>query len=581
VWVKAQTLPRLLLPYINDRKVLYGTSSTPGSEVSSNAQEVSQKLIVEFSSPNIAGDFEGKHLRSTIIGAFVSSLHEQMGWDVTRFNFLGDWGKDMALLGVGWEKFGSEEAFQKDPTAHLLDVNRKIHELFLPEQSASKQAREEAKKKALEETKKKAHNVSIEKEQDEVDLVAEIESKGLFAERNDFLKKMENGDEVALAIYKRIRDINILNYTKFYARLGITFDEYSGESKVGQETMAEIEQLLKEKNIYEESEGAWIVKLDAKSGKAVVRDRSGSSTYLLRYLAAILERSRTSDFDKMVFVASDRSGHFSKMFKIFEALGMDEVRAKLQHVQFSDVSHMSEKLKHGNQPHKILDQCENAMLEVLKADKSGLLGSSEDTAKILSTSSLLTQELSTKRASDHTFDIDAMTSFKSGTGTALQYWYMRLCSILKTHTITEDVPTEEYGSLDEEEQTKLLLVLGQYPDVTHAAFKSLESAPITTYLASVVEHLSDCLDDDDDDEEDADEAGKVEDEGNKAELSDGATQAVQDSEVEDKVEEVTITSAQAALYEATRFVLENGMRLLGIAPFMVPQPNRADTPVAA
>ncbi|KAF2791990.1 Nucleotidylyl transferase [Melanomma pulvis-pyrius CBS 109.77] len=529
ICVTPQTVPRVLVPYINDRKGEYGSDLALGLRDPSLPTGGRQKLVVEFSSPNIASEFQGKHLRSTIIGSFVSSLHENMGWDVTRLNYFGDWGKDMALLGVGWEKFGSEEAFQEDPTTHLLEVYHKIQELFLPEQVASKKARDEAKKKA----------------QDEVEGTAEIESKGVFAERNEFFKRMENGDENALALYKRIRDVNTDNYAKLYARMGITFDEYSGESKVSQETMVEIEQLLKDKGICEESGGAWIIKLGARSGTAVIRDRSGSSTYLLRYLAAVLERSRKFEFDKMIFVAADRNGHFSKMFKIFDALDMTELRGKLQHVQFGDVSHMSDKLGHGHQPHEILNQCEKAMMDVLKADgiRAGLVGNSEDTAKVLGISGLLTQELSTKKTGDHAFDIDGMTSFKPGTGPDLQYWYARLCSILKAHPITEDLLHEEYGSLDDEEQTSLLLVLGQYPDITHAAFKSLESTPITAYLANVIEHLSDILD-----EHNAAEAG--------------------------------ITPAQAALYEATRTVLENGMKLLGLIPIALQQQDRADTPVA-
>ena len=586
VWAKAQTLPRLLLPYINDRKAMYGSDSILGLKIPVDTKEGRQKLLLEFSSPNIASEFEGKHLRSTVIGSFVSRLHEQMGWDVTRRNFLGDWGKDMALLGVGWERFGSEEAFQEDPTMHLLDVYQKIHELFSPELAASKKAREGAKQKALEESKKKAHNVPIEKEQDEVDVVAEIESRGLFAERNELLKKMEDGDEAALAIYKRIRDFHIRDYMNFYARLGITFDEYSGESKVSQQTMAEIEEILKEKGVCEQSEGAWVVKLDAKSGKAVVRDRSGSSTYLLRYLAAILERSREYDFDKMIFIAADRTGHFSKMFKIFHALDMGELRAKLQHVQFSDVSHMAEKLKHGKQPHKILDQCENAMLEVLKANESraNLLGSPEDTARALGITGLLAQELSTKRASDHGFDIDTMTSFKPGTGPDLQYWYVRLNSILRKHSINKDLPTEGYETLDKEEQTKLLLILGQYPEITHAAFKSLESAPIVTYLASVVEHLSDCLNDEDEGEED-DNPGEEADENTVEKEHEEASNEVEQANIEGaagkvKAEEATITPAQAALYEATQIVLHNGLKLLGLSPLSSLQQDRADTPLA-
>jgi len=49
-------------------------------------------MLIDFSSPNIAKPFHAGHLRSTIIGAVVSNLHEAMGWKVTRLNYLGDWG---------------------------------------------------------------------------------------------------------------------------------------------------------------------------------------------------------------------------------------------------------------------------------------------------------------------------------------------------------------------------------------------------------------------------------------------------------------------------------------------------------
>ena len=55
-------------------------------------------MLIDFSSPNIAKPFHAGHLRSTIIGAVVSNLHEAMGWRVTRLNYLGDWGTQYGQL---------------------------------------------------------------------------------------------------------------------------------------------------------------------------------------------------------------------------------------------------------------------------------------------------------------------------------------------------------------------------------------------------------------------------------------------------------------------------------------------------
>jgi arginyl-tRNA synthetase len=274
VFVKPDSLPLILLPYIADRKTAYGSASA------SSAEDAAQKkLVVEFSSPNITSEFQGKHIRSTIIGAFIGRLHELMGWDVKRINYLGDWGKPIALLYVGWTKYGSEEAYEADPVGHLLKVYHRIEEDFKPEQAASKQARDDVAKEG----------------EDRGEAQIEIESKGIFAERNEAFKKLEEGNEELVAFWKRVRDSNIADYTKFYQRLGIRFDEYSGESQISPNTMNEVEQMLKAKHISEESGGARIVhmqNLGAKAGTAIIRDRSGSSTYLLRDLAAVLERSR-------------------------------------------------------------------------------------------------------------------------------------------------------------------------------------------------------------------------------------------------------------------------------------------------
>ncbi|KAF2474683.1 Nucleotidylyl transferase [Lindgomyces ingoldianus] len=509
IMLMPETLPRLLLPFISDRKEAYGCDLNIGLNDSLLPESGRKRLVIEFSSPTITKDFEGKHLRSTIIGACISKMHQIMGWDVTKINYLGDWGKPIGLLGVGFEKFGSEEALQVDPIGHLLQVNHKITEEFAPEEAEHKRIR------------------------DEKGDTAELENQGLYAERNAFFKKMEDKNEEAFAFSKRVRDLNINYYTQLYARLGISFDEYSGESQVSEDTMNEIEKLLKDKGICEEKDGALLIDLrkhGMKSGAGIIRDRSsGSSTYLLRDLAAVLERSRKFEFEKMIFVvAADHNVHFSRVCKILELLDMPGLANKVQHVNFSEVSKMKEKLGAEYQPNEIIDQCQLAMLESLKAEeeKAQLLGDLGEAAKRMGINALLAQELSARRGNEHPFDISGMTSFKPGTGPDLQYWYAKLCSILKQQPGNAKLSTEDYDSLAEEDHANLLRVLAQYPDVTHAAYRSLEPATIMAYLVSVTEQLAFCF-----------EEAKN-----------------------------NVTPAEAALYEATRQVLENGMSLLGLTP---------------
>jgi arginyl-tRNA synthetase len=527
VFLKIGIVPRLLLPYILDRKGGYGSKLDP-----SNDPDRGKKLVLEFSSPNIASEFQGKHLRSTIIGGFIGRLYESLGWDVTRINYLGDWGKPIALLYVGWKRFGVEDAYENDPVGHLLDVYHKIDDEFQPEHVASRQARDEAAKDG----------------KDEGEAQTAIESQGIFAERNEAFKKLEDGDADLVAFWKRIRESIIADYQKFYDRLGVKFDDYSGESEVTAETMIEVEQMLKDKNISEESAAAWMIdmkKLGAKAGHAIIRDRFGSTMYLLRDLAAVLERSRKYSFDKMIYVAAnDNSVHFTQMFKILEALDKD-LASKLQHVKFSEVSKMAATLGKGYTPQAILDKSEEAFATIPEADagKAALVGDSDQTKKALATSALLIQELSTRSATAHAFDTSTLASFKLGSGPDLQYWYKKVRSLLEGQTASATLTDEDFTSLAEDDQANLLRILAQYPEVINTTYSSLEPSGVVTYLASVTEQLSDCVN---------------EEEG-----------------------DISVTPGLAALLEATRIVLENGMKLLGLQPIADLPQERADTPVAA
>lgn len=119
-----------------------------------------QKVIVEFSSPNIAKPFHAGHLRSTIIGGFLSNLHEALGYNVIRMNYLGDWGKQFGILGVGFKRFGSEEKLVEDPIHHLFEIYVKINAV-ITEEAEQEKAKAEAAGQKFDEHNKQASSLGI------------------------------------------------------------------------------------------------------------------------------------------------------------------------------------------------------------------------------------------------------------------------------------------------------------------------------------------------------------------------------------------------------------------------------------
>ncbi|KAI2616951.1 arginyl-tRNA synthetase [Hypomontagnella submonticulosa] len=522
------TLPRLILSYIDDRMGQYGKGRSLDDEATPLTSGVDRKVVVEFSSPNLATEFDSSHLRSTILGSQIANLYENAGWNVVRMNWLGDWGKEIGLLGVGWDKFGSEEEFQMDPMHHLFDVYQKINNIFKPEKEASRKARDEGRD------------------------TAEIESQGVFAERDRFFKRMEDGEQDEISFWKRIRDATMAYYTNEYECLNIKFDDFSSESQASLESIAEVESVLKEKGIYEESDGSWIIdysKHGPKSlGVSVLRGRTGSTSYLLRDIAAAIDRSKKHSFDKMIYVvAADQDVHFQKVFQALRYMGYDGLAAKLEHVSFGKAQGLSGLLGEVHLLGDILDGSIRDAHAVLESDQHdrAFIDSTDYSSKVLGTTSLVIQLCGlSKKTTSYTFNTKRFNSFEGDTGPILQLRYAKLCAKINESNTDEAVLANiDYVHLQEDPWTEVIRLMAQYPDVVDAAFKGHEPSMVLSYLFRLSEELDNCLEDDDSDDDN--------EEGEESTRPEESPEAI---------------LAQTVLYKYARQVMNIGMSILGITP---------------
>ena len=392
---KPQPLIKLIVPSVLKKKAVYGTNPQIGLRDESDPSKGRKRIIVEFSSPNIAKPFHAGHLRSTIIGGFLANVYEAAGWEVTRMNYLGDWGRQFGLLACAYELYGSEEKLQKDPIGHLYDIYVEINKISKPEEDEIKEKRQELEQ-ALADGKDTA--------QLEKDLEL-LESNSINDKARKYFKRMEDGDQTALSTWKRFRDLSIDRYKKTYSRLNIHYDYYSGESQVEKERMDRAAKQLEESGVSEDSKGAVIVDLTKNPktknlGKALVRKKDGSSLYLTRDIGEAVKRYELYNFDKMIYVvASQQDLHLAQLFKILELMGHQDVAQKCQHINFGMVLGMSTRKGTVKFLDDILRDVGEKMHEVMKgnAAKYEQVENPEQTSDILGITAVMVQDMTGKR----------------------------------------------------------------------------------------------------------------------------------------------------------------------------------------
>lgn len=391
---KRQPLTNNVLGRILKEKAAYGTNGNQGLKDPSDPSKGQKKIIIEFSSPNIAKPFHAGHLRSTIIGGFLANIYTVMGWNVIKMNYLGDWGKQYGLLANGFKQFGDEEALIKDPINHLFDVYVKINRQVSDQEGPIKELKEQIKAKK-------------EKSEDVAELEAQLAKLVDVSEDEKarrYFKSMEDGDPEALALWRKFRDLSIEKYKQTYARLNIDFDVYSGESQIKSESMTDAYKVMEEAGVSEKSEGAVIVDFTKhgakKLGKAIIVRKDGTPLYLTRDIGAITERDNEYHFDKMIYVvAAQQDLHLAQLFKVTELMGHKDLASRCQHINFGMVRGMSTRKGTVKFLDDILRDVGDKMHEVMKKNevKYAQVEDPVKTADILGITSVMVQDMTGKR----------------------------------------------------------------------------------------------------------------------------------------------------------------------------------------
>jgi arginyl-tRNA synthetase len=430
-------------PYINfflDRKdltkILINEILKQGDNFGKNNSGNGKKILVEFSSPNIAKPFGIGHLRSTIIGNSISKISEFNGYKTINVNYLGDWGTQFGKLIFAFKKWGDEKKFKKNPVQHL-------YELYV-----------KANKKIYED---KA--------------------------RSEFLR-LENGDKENFALWKKFKEISIIEFEKIYSQLGIKFDVYLGESKY-EEKMKDVLKILKDKKLLEESENALVVNLEKYNlGVALIQKSDGATLYATRDLASAISRFEEYKFDKMFYeVGQEQILHLKQVFKILELLGYEWAKecVHIYHGLYLD----SDGKKFATRKGKTIfmedilkETISLASKEIKKREPKISEKKLKQRASKVANAAIIYGDLKNNRTNNITFDIKRFVSFEGDTGPYLLYSYARANSILnKIKTKPKKLIIDNL----EEKEISLIKKLSDFQKVVEDSYKNLNPSLIANY----------------------------------------------------------------------------------------------------
>jgi arginyl-tRNA synthetase len=411
-------------------------------------------VLVEFSSPNIAKPFHVGHLRSTIIGHSLGEIYERLGYRVFRLNHLGDWGKQFGEVLTGFKRWGSLKELEAHPLKHLFEVYSRFH--------------------------------------------SEAESQPeLHEEARAWFRRLEDGDPETRQLWGRFREISIEEFRRLYRYLGVSFDSYDGESFY-QDRLAELVARLRASGLLVESQGAWIIPLEAYSlPPALLLKKDEATLYLTRDIAAAEYRFRRWSFDKLIYVVgAPQKLHFQQLFKVLEVMGYDWNR-RMVHVEFGHVLGMSTRRGDVVFLQDVIDEAVQRAERVIEErgeDKEARIGKisageKKTIARAVGLGAIIFNDLRTRRAKDVEFDWDRILGFEGATGPYCQNAHVRCCGILRkfSGTVAEEV---DFSVLSSDEEFDLVKRLGELPDATRRAALEYEPSVISLYMLDLAMALN-------------------------------------------------------------------------------------------
>lgn len=424
-----------------------------------NRPDVSQRIVIDFSSPNIAKEMHVGHLRSTIIGDALARIFEFCGHDVLRLNHVGDWGTSFGML----------IAYMKEVCPSVVSGETGTDLGSLVEWYRA--------------SKKKFDEDPLFRKQAQLEVV-----------------KLQGGETDALNAWKIICAISRTAYQEIYDLLGVRLIE-RGESFYNP-YLPEVVQDLEQKRLLKISEGAKCLFLEDFYNREqeplplMIQKSDGGYNYATTDMAAIKHRIEKEKADRIIIVTdAGQATHFAMIFKAAEKAGyLDPKKVRVDHVPFGLVLGLDGKKfrTRSGDTEKLIDLLHAAVEKAgqILQERSPEMDANQRhlLAKALGIGAIKYADLSSHRLSDYTFSYERMLKFEGNTAAFLMYAYVRVQGIKrKVQLNLEDLLKTSHICLKHPSEISLGVHLLQFSEVLSSIAEDLLPHRLADYLYSLAE----------------------------------------------------------------------------------------------
>lgn len=421
-----------------------------------------QKIIVEFSSPNIAKELHVGHIRSTIIGDCLARLFEFLGQNVLRLNHLGDWGTQFGMLITYMKEFCPRVLTGEEPTD--------LHSLMTWYKASKKRFDEDPDFKA--------------RSQKEV-------------------VHLQAGNKEAIHAWKLICDVSRKGFQEIYDLMDVRLTE-RGESFYNP-MLKEVVEELDRKGLVTISDGAKCIYLDGFQNREgeplplMIQKSDGGYNYDTTDLAAVRHRIFVEKADRIIVVVDGgQSLHFQMVFAAAEKAGwLDPKKVQVEHVGFGLVlGPDGKKYKtRSGETEKLIDllteAVDHARKILVERQPNATVAEIDQLAKVLGIGAVKYADLSSLRTKDYTFSYERMLKFEGNTAVFLLYAYVRINGIKrKTGANMKEVLANNIIKAEHPSEISLGIHLRRFGEIIEIMARDLLPNRLTDYLYELAEKFN-------------------------------------------------------------------------------------------